>query len=484
MMMKKNTPTIVADTKYKRYTPPQPYPRRTSDVQKPLQYPTRPYVVRSSNSKILVNKVERGKEEEEEITVVENAKPIQVNYNNYDHRYDYNDGNYRDREVYRGSLIQPVVVTNTTSTHESFAHYSSLDDVNVDAASDIVTELTSWWRRQVSALYPNSDEWKMLPMPSIGTLLNMREAAKKHNVRVEKKLQMAKSLSNSFDKDMEKSFDDKKIASKIQLTMKKIQRLVGHERNDKMRIVTNGCTGQQKQVTFFVRESDRFERPYRGLTKKLPDVFYPDTELDPVKRSAKGEKKRKRKDAKFANQKSTCGSFGKEHGDRVHSEIEIFIKRPKDVPFESVLPDPDPCTLRLIKYLVDKKWVPILSEFPIWNEDMKVATKVDLIVYEATTGRLILLELKTGYEWEEYGPKKSDNKFFPPLTEVTNCPMNMHLLQAAVMDIMLRKKYGFIADEVRVLRAMPKAKCARSYKLPLWCTKKDYRDVIYDAMCN
>lgn len=54
------------------------------------------------------------------------------------------------------------------------------------------------------------------------------------------------------------------------------------------------------------------------------------------------------------------------------------------------------CSKRVLNYfLIDKQWVPILSQLPIYNLSRKIATSIDMICYSIAEKRFKILEIKT-----------------------------------------------------------------------------------------
>jgi hypothetical protein len=197
----------------------------------------------------------------------------------------------------------------------------------------------------------------------------------------------------------------------------------------------------------------------------------------------KGIRKPKKYNPKF---KRICPTFGKEHGSQVHKEIEIFVreftKTQKFDSFYKYVKQPDPCTVRIIQKCLDENWYPIVSEFKIYDEDIKIATSCDLIVCDQKTLKLILIEIKTGYEDEMYGKHPTDKTFKRPFQKITNCPLFRHHFQLLSMQIMLQKKYKITVDAAYILRSMPKEKTLEVYSSPVWARNKDYKSNLYTLL--
>jgi hypothetical protein len=304
--------------------------------------------------------------------------------------------------------------------------------------------------------------------------------------RVQKKKAILNGVSQRMKRKTTAKINSPSTKDKIEQGKKKIVRLISNARNKQIKLVNVG-----NRKAFCVQfDGTGKEYIYSGLTKKLARVFYPDLEEDPKKRSKNGPEAERAKVKgpyyKPANMVRTCLLFGKEHGERVHAEMQYFtdcMVHGKGVDeFYRGVKDPDPCTLRFICCLDKKGWIPIVSELQIWDEDLRIATSIDLIALDLNTGKVILLELKTGYEGESYGPLPNDPKFPKPLDSVTNCPMFRHMLQLLVTDMILRKKYNVALDEMYILRTLSKDRCTHKIEPPVWCTKKLNRDNIYTIL--
>jgi hypothetical protein len=265
----------------------------------------------------------------------------------------------------------------------------------------------------------------------------------------------------------------------------KIGKLVNHKRNAYISLINVGIYGDK---AFSIKDPKTGKQTlYPGLTKKLKRVFYPEIEENPMKKNKQNSAQRKHAYYKASKQERSCPKYGKDHGKQVHQELELYTnmlscgKKIKD--FTKSVPIPDPCTIRIITMCARKGWYPLVAEQMIWDEDMRVATAIDMIVTDVTTGKLILLELKTGYEGEEYGPHPSDGKFPEPLNDITNCPMFRHMLQVTSMLSILYRKYKVTIDDAYIVRAMSKERRVECISMPKWCRIKSYRDNVYDMMC-
>jgi hypothetical protein len=272
------------------------------------------------------------------------------------------------------------------------------------------------------------------------------------------------------------------IKDKITRNKQRVTKLVNNPRNQFIKfngnsfIVTNQHSGKACA--------------YSGLTKKLKRVFYPNTEEDPRKRGSPAPGTLKSPYYKPSKMKRTCLLYGKDHGKAVHEQLELYtnlINNGKSLDeFHQRVGDAlDPCTIRILNLFAAKGWVPVVAEQQIWDEDMGVATAVDSIVLDSNTGKLILIELKNGFEGQAYGPSPDNNEKLPePLSDITNCPMFRHMLQVMCMRMILTKKYKFSVDEAYIIRTLSKECKTECISMSPWCKVKRYVESIYTMMCD
>lgn len=89
----------------------------------------------------------------------------------------------------------------------------------------------------------------------------------------------------------------------------------------------------------------------------------------------------------------------------------VRAEHPQDKPKKAL----DPCVRRLMAAFQQWGWLPVDAERNIYDERLRLATRIDLIVVELATKRVIWLELKSTGSEEEYGPLSSDPFFLAPL---------------------------------------------------------------------
>jgi|WetSurMetagenome_2_1015567.scaffolds.fasta_scaffold42514_2 hypothetical protein len=254
----------------------------------------------------------------------------------------------------------------------------------------------------------------------------------------------------------------------------KMVKLLQSERNAKISRTFNG-------TAFTVDFRDRHTL-YRGIKERLKERIWPDTEENPLKRDRKDVERRKDHEL-HSNKKGKakdCKAFGSAHGEMVHNEMEIYCtfiteKKPQDW-LNQNLPDPDPCTARIISALDNENLIPIRSEFMIWDEDWRVATSIDMLAYDYKKYRFVLIEFKTGYENEIYGPHPTDEPLPKPFHQILNCPLIRHQMQLFGMIRMIKRKYKIMMDGAYLIRVCPKSNGTQILGLCDWFNDKNNQE--------
>lgn len=293
-------------------------------------------------------------------------------------------------------------------------------------------------------------------------------------IKTEKCIAMA---SRVFERP--KHFESDASFRKWERCQNKMQKLLYSKRHAQIRRVQDG-----RAFSVFI---DGKNILYTGLRPRLKSVLWPLTEEDPKRQTP--EEVKARKSTEFKSIKSTykakdCKLYGAKHGSLVHKQMEQYFSCFVSGNQEDALKDPDPCTVRLISSIADNGWIPVASELEIWDKEWRVATSIDMVVYDPKEFELVLLEFKTGKENQEYGPHPSDKKLPYPFQEITNCPLVRDEFQLFSMNRILARCYGVTVDESFILRARPKAGGTDKIGLFEWCTKKKYKDFLDTTMLD
>lgn len=180
-----------------------------------------------------------------------------------------------------------------------------------------------------------------------------------------------------------------------------------------------------------------------------------------------------------------CKLSARDHGAIVHDELCSILRTLSDIFFQTsvtvtqppALPQIDPCTVAILSTLVQMKWIPLMSEWSIWHAPWKVATSVDMIVYDMNYSHYVLVELKNGYEYEVYDEFPGDPLMQFPFQRWRDCPKNRHLAQLLITFAILQRSYNNAPAIARcvVLRRLAAHGC---------CTIVDLNDQLTSSMLN
>ena len=219
---------------------------------------------------------------------------------------------------------------------------------------------------------------------------------------------------------------------------------------------------------------------FTGLTRRLHDVFWPQTDDNPEGNEDSKSRKplfNKEHYVPSIGMKRTCKTWGSIHGKKVHKQISKIIGKitsGKSIKLNSNL---DPCTLRILNLFCIKSWIPFVTEFQIFDESSSVATAIDFCVFDTEKSKIILIELKTGYETQEYGELPEDE--YMKHINIKNCPLNRHMLQLLWMQLVLEKRYGLKVDESMILRTCPKQRLTHLINKPNWSNSEHIRQKLF-----
>lgn len=255
--------------------------------------------------------------------------------------------------------------------------------------------------------------------------------------------------------------------------------------NPRLGMVSLECVGDRK--AFRVKNSPNDQssgKTYSGLTRRLEKVFYPTAAAE-----SPAEAKRRRSKGGAPNllkrAKSSCPSLGKEHGILVHKQIEEFTNTIAGnltiEHFKVRNPDQDPCFKRFVSLCARKGWVPVASELAVYDEDIGVATSVDVLALDTNTAEMVLIEVKTSYEATCFDSHPSDPRMEEPLGQLRDCPLQRAVLQALVTCLIVEKKYHVVPDRCFVVRICPKQGLLELYS-PSWSMDRETRSRVYHAL--
>lgn len=232
-------------------------------------------------------------------------------------------------------------------------------------------------------------------------------------------------------------------------------------------------------------------------TETVHKIFHPDTSENPIERSKRNKELGGRLDHQSAkvtaNMKSPCNNHGAKHGTIAHHQVELITNRINAIlsgeakvdAHESTWwkmgQDLDPCVESFMNMLYEEMMLPRRAEFIVFDEELGRATAVDLIVLHLKKWKLCFIEMKFGYEGEKYETHENDTFFMPPLDNVPNSPLNRHLLQSLMTQMIAERNY-VAPDASYLISIRPKMEIIAKYKHSDWCLQESNRQAIILAV--
>lgn len=141
----------------------------------------------------------------------------------------------------------------------------------------------------------------------------------------------------------------------------------------------------------------------------------------------------------------TLRKIGKERGKIVHEQLCDYARLPQDkflLKYDFI----DSYTLKIMLALQIWKLVPVFGELNIYNENIGFGTAIDLLCIDATTGNIVIVEVKTGYDKTFL---QADCKLGGPLSVLkTGSPRTRAFIQLLFMELTLIYKYNLSPNNV------------------------------------
>ena len=91
----------------------------------------------------------------------------------------------------------------------------------------------------------------------------------------------------------------------------------------------------------------------------------------------------------------------------------------------------------LIKAFEDRCWSPVCSQLVVAWPDARMATKIDLVLHDATRNKLLVVEIKSGCGYR----RNSHGTLRHTLPGVSNAPLHQHQLQVLFGKELLARTY-------------------------------------------
>lgn len=172
---------------------------------------------------------------------------------------------------------------------------------------------------------------------------------------------------------------------------------------------------------------------------------------------------------------SGCYHGGKTsaHGRKVHHDFHRLvdaIRKPLHksggVPYVGKV---DPCAYRLMSSMLQNGWVPLKSEFCVFDEHLRIATAIDCIAWDIRNRAGILIEIKTGHEsMDNYEATSGKIHLLGPLSKIPDSPLNRAAIQLTITLLMILRRYDIRFDGAAILRPRSRTKDVQTYNLPQW----------------
>lgn len=93
----------------------------------------------------------------------------------------------------------------------------------------------------------------------------------------------------------------------------------------------------------------------------------------------------------------------------------------------------------LIKHFELMKWLPVSSQLVVACQEARLATKVDIVLYDSPNDILRIVEVKTGYHYRRCSTRDGILRHVRPT--VNNSPLHQHQLQALIGKWLFLKTY-------------------------------------------
>ncbi len=219
------------------------------------------------------------------------------------------------------------------------------------------------------------------------------------------------------------------------------QKLLCNERNERI------C---HRGRAFYYTDLEDTYHCAKGLLPTLSYIYWPDFDVKEVTKKEKtysrgGKRKGMKTKKVFPSQKEKKRGrfYGIIKGSEVHTEIQDFIELDKNA-FTKKHPVIHEFTRRILLFINKRGWIPFISEFKTFDEDLRIATSIDLVCLDIVTGKLIFLEFKTGYEgyFDRYTGYMRNS-----LNKLTNSPSNQAHIQLITSVLITMKSHRISVDE-------------------------------------
>ena len=176
----------------------------------------------------------------------------------------------------------------------------------------------------------------------------------------------------------------------------------------------------------------------KGLLPVLSKFFWPDYEFIPSAYKKKG------------NKTGISNRFeGLYRGDIVHKQLELYVNKGGIKSIHLLFNSIHPFTKKAIIALNLWKWVPIVSEFTIYDENLNLATRVDLLCLDESKD-IVLVEWKCGMD--NYVNRGNKPMKGPLKESYSNSPSNQAYLQLLFTKLIIEYTYDVRIKKSYIVR--------------------------------
>lgn len=212
-----------------------------------------------------------------------------------------------------------------------------------------------------------------------------------------------------------------------------------------------------------------------------------------------------------SSRRGFCSGWGIEHGKRVHEEVERMVLSyaehgTVEPGITSMRREPDLCSLRFMKFMIDNNWRPLTCEYKMYHPLLGVATAADVVALDVVTLNIVFIELKTGgtsenfrsvrYTKNESTGEMRKRRMRAELDTVNDTPFNRAVVQCLVMMMMMQSNAEImiangvpitqetypIPDEFYVVHVPSGREKPVRHEMPSWIYKKENRQLVFDGL--
>lgn len=173
------------------------------------------------------------------------------------------------------------------------------------------------------------------------------------------------------------------------------------------------------------------KKRYKGVTTTAKQTFYRDYVYKHVRPSSHVPTK----------------TTGIRRGNQVDSEMSNWA----DGETNAASTPHHPYSAKLATALLKHQLIPIAGQVPVFDDDLMIATAVDMVCYSTRSKCIVLCEIKCGWNGNAY--QKASGRMHSTMADFDNSPSNQHQIQLALTHYLFGVTFGTSAHESYVVRA-------------------------------